>query len=215
MVDNNMLEFVKNFIESHDPIATKLNDRFPFRRLYDHCFRCYRWAQRINLEERGSLEVVEISALFHDIGKCVDNSVEGHAREGAKVCQNYLQSINFDSVKTKRIVSIVENHVEHCQGGENTLEARIESDADLLDELGAMTVLWDCMAIGAGDIQSYQAAYERIKEHYKKQREGPALLTETGNRFRKERLEFLRNFLCNLELELGKKGTLPFDQHLD
>ena len=44
MVDEKMLGFVKEFIEQHDPIATKLKKRFPFRRLFDHCYRCCRWA---------------------------------------------------------------------------------------------------------------------------------------------------------------------------
>ena len=84
------------------------------------------------------------------------------------------------------------------------MEAKIESDADLLDECGAMTVLWDCMAIGAQDQQSYQAAYERIKQHYEKlSKSKPALLTETGRRFLNDRVAFLGQFLENLELELG------------
>jgi hypothetical protein len=47
MIVQKMITYVRQFIEAHDPIATKLATRFPFRRLADHCYRTYRWAQRI------------------------------------------------------------------------------------------------------------------------------------------------------------------------
>ena len=51
MLDEKMLEFVRAFTESHDLIATKLERRFPFRRLADHCLRCHKWAERISQVE--------------------------------------------------------------------------------------------------------------------------------------------------------------------
>ena len=59
-----MIAHVRQFIEIHDPIATKLATRFPFRRLADHCYRTYRWAQRIQACEGGEREVIETDRLF-------------------------------------------------------------------------------------------------------------------------------------------------------
>jgi uncharacterized protein len=200
-----MLDFVRDFIESHDPIATKLKRRFPFRRLADHCFRCYRWAQRISRVEGGDADVAQVSALFHDIGKCVDNTREGHAEAGAEICADYLTRIGFAPAKRDRIVSIVRHHIEHCGGDESTLEARIESDADILDETGAMTVLWDCMAQGAEEEQSYGIARDRICAAYQALQDTPrsAFHTGTGWRFFLERREYLGSFIGNLDFELG------------
>ena len=204
-VDSAMLEFVRDFIESHDPTATKLERRFPFRRLYDHCCRCHAWARRINAVEGGDPEITQISALFHDVGKCVDNSLQGHADAGADVCQRYLGSIGFDSEKTRRIVSIVRWHTEHARGKERSLEARIESDADLLDEVGAMTVLWDCMAVGAQNDQSYELARTRIGKAHDDLSRRPRtdFHTETAWQFYQQRVAFLGTFLQNLDFELG------------
>ena len=203
MVDRAMLDFVKSFIEERDPTATKIEFRYPFRRLYDHCYRVYRWAQRIRVLEGGDRDVVEVSALFHDIGKCVDTSTDGHALEGARICRTYLDSIGFDGGKTDRIAGIIADHIHHCRGDQGSVEARVASDADLLDEMGAMTVLWDCMGMPAEEKNSYKAAYAKIKGHLEKYSTGGGLLTEAGTRFLMERIAFLGLFVRNLEFELG------------
>ena len=215
MVDEKMLNFVKDFIESHDAIGTKLQRRFPFRSLYDHCFRCCKWAQRINEFEGGDPEVTQISALFHDVGKCADNTVQGHAEAGARICGEYLDSIGFDANKRDRITRIVRLHIEHCSGEESSVEGIIESDADPLDETGAMTVLWDCMAVGAEDQQSYQIAYDRVRGAFEtlQTKTRSSFHTATGWRFFEERREFLGDFVANLEFELGIVKELKKDPH--
>ena len=212
MVDQAMLDYVRGFIEEHDPIATKLKRRFPFRRLADHCFRVYRWAQRIAEAEGGGADVAEVSALFHDIGKCVDNSGEGHALAGAEICGAYLDGIGCEPGKRERITRIVRRHIEHCRGEESSLEVRIESDADVLDETGAMIVLWDCMAQGAEEEQSYRIARDRVYGAYQElgKRSRASFQTDAGWRFFCERQRCLGMFLRHLDFELGL--TLGLDE---
>jgi uncharacterized protein len=205
MTVEEMIAYVRQFIEEHDPIATKLAKRFPFRRLFDHCTRTLRWAQRIQEREGGDREIVEIAALFHDAGKCVDNTLEGHARAGAAICERYLVSQGFDPDKRARIVYIVRNHVHSMRDVPLSLEAQIVRDADLLDEVGALTVLWDAMAAGAEEPQSYTIAHQRIRAAYErlKARALCSLETETGRQFYRKRLDFLGQFVRELEYELG------------
>jgi len=203
MVDAKAVDFVRRHIEERDPVATKLKKRFPFRLLADHCRRASMWAERICAVEGGDAEVVALSALFHDIGKCEDNTHEGHAIAGARICGEYLASAGFDEKKRGRIVEIVRNHIHHAEA--QTLEARIESDADLLDETGALTVLWDAMAVGGEDEQSYEIALARIRKTYDRiaSDAGDGFHTAAGRRFYGERVQFLAEFLKNLEWELG------------
>ena len=171
MLVQETLAYVRQFIKAHDPIATKLATRFAFRRLADHCYRTYRWAQRIQEREGGDREIVEIAALFHDIGKCVDPTKDGHARAGAEICERYLVSQGCDRDKRAHIVHIVRNHVHSIRDVPLSLEARIVRDADLLDEVGALTVLWDAMAAGAQEQQSYALTHKRIQAEYERLRD--------------------------------------------
>ena len=61
------------------------------------------------------------------------------------------------------------------------------------------------MAVGNEDKQSYTIAYERIRKTYSElaRKSNERFHTETGKRFFGERMMFLREFLNNLEFELG------------
>jgi len=206
-----MVEFVRGFFESHDPLGTDLTWRYPFRRRFEHCLRCSIWARRIAFAEGADTEISEISALFHDIGKSVDNATKDHGQVGAQICGEYLSSIGYDKSRRARIVQIVQSHSKHGYYGDASLEARVVSDADLLDETGAITVLWDAMACANEDAPSYEKASDRIKKAYikLKVRLPDRLHTPTARRILEERLSFLDTFLKNLEYELGRSETVP------
>jgi putative nucleotidyltransferase with HDIG domain len=206
MISQAMRDFVKNFIESHDAIGTKLDTRYPFRKLYGHCARCAQWARRLAVAEGADVEIAEVSTLFHDIGKSVDSTWQGHAEVGARICEDYLASVHYDAGKRAKIVAIVQNHIHHARGAVASLEAKVESDADLLDETGAMTVLWDAMAEAAKPDCSFDSAYERIATVSDKLKSSglDAFHTATAREIALGRRRFLREFVDNLAYELGR-----------
>ena len=76
-------------------------------------------------------------------------------------------------------------------------------DADLLDEVGAISVLWDSMATAIEDEASYQRAYYRIKNFYKINK--PKIKrckTEAGRLEYSKRMQLLEDFIFQLEKEL-------------
>ena len=79
------------------------------------------------------------------------------------------------------------------------------SDADLLDEVGALAVLWDTLAVGSQDSQSYRLVYERLRGswHPEESPKPDQFHTSAGKRFYLERRAFYARFMCNLEYELG------------
>jgi len=204
-----MVKFVKGFFESHDPIATGLESvyRYPFRRRFEHCFRCSIWAKRIALAEGADVELTEISALFHDIGKSVSKPGQNHGQVGAKICDEYLASIGYDDERRARVVSIVRYHSRLAQKKTASLEGKIVSDADLLDEVGAITVLWDTMACATrDDSPSYEKAYDRIAGGLTRLKtELPGRLhTPMAREIVAGRMKFVETFLKNLDYELGR-----------
>ncbi len=205
---NKMVAYVKDFFESHDAIGTELSYRYPFRRRFEHCLRCSVWARRLALVESADVELVEISALFHDIGKAVSRSEESHGEIGAKICDDYLASIGYDDTRRVKIVGIVRNHSQHAQGSDASLEEKIVSDADILDEVGAITILWDTMACAVKDDDpSYDKVHDRIHQaltNMKANLPRELLHTHAARRILKGRLSFVENFLKNLAYELGR-----------
>ena len=76
-------------------------------------------------------------------------------------------------------------------------------DADLLDEVGAISILWDSMATAIGDEASYKKAYQRIKNFYRINK--PKIRrckTEAGRKEYEKRMETIETFLEELEKEL-------------
>jgi len=206
-----MIEFVKDYFDSHNPIGTELSYRYPFRRRFDHCLRVMMWAYRIALAESTDLEITQISALFHDIGKSMDETKEGHGELGAQIVGDYLTSIAYDKTKTEKIIRIVHTHINRASESDASLEAKVVSDADLLDEIGAITVLWDTVACAGEEAPSYDKAFERITKAYEKLKVimPDRIHTQTAKRILAERLSFMDIFLKNLEYELGRSEAVP------
>ncbi|MEW6228845.1 MAG: HD domain-containing protein [Bacillota bacterium] len=187
--------------------VTRLSERFsqPFRDRFEHTMRVYAWARRIQRVEGGDLEIISLAVLFHDVGW---DEHGPHAEISAAIAEEYLTNASFPEEKIERIASIVRNHSSKSRVvAALSLEDQIVMDADLLDEVGAISIAWDCMATAYEENPTYQKAYERIRRYFEKSKErGTLLKTNAGRRFYQERLEFIQNFMANFEYELGLSG---------
>ncbi len=197
----NMLHYVKDFLEKTSIGAAP---KFPFRDRFEHTLRVYKWALRINEVEQGDTEILSIAAIFHDIGKWV-KSDQPHASVGAELCGEYLKAARYPEDKRIRVVNAIRHHSsKSAQDLDLSLEDKILIDADLLDEVGALAIAWDCMATGLEENASYLKACEKLKDVYGQLcKQKPWLRTPTGAKLFQERLDFLQLFIKNLEYELG------------
>jgi uncharacterized protein len=207
-----MVKFVNSYFDSHDPLVTELSTRFPFRRRFDHCLRCSIWARRIALVENADADITIISALFHDIGKSVGGeTAQNHGEVGAQICDDYLNSVAYNRRKIAKITKIIRSHSNHANESDASLEAKVVSDADLIDETGATAVLWDAMACAREDAPSYEKVCDRTKMYYAKLKGTlpNRLHTTTAKQILSGRFLFVDTFLKNLEYELGRSETVP------
>ena len=98
---------------------------------------------------------------------------------------------------------IIMIHEEKDTDADLSLECRIVMDADLLDEVGAVSVLWDSMATALEDDASYKRAYYRIKNFYRINK--PKIRrckTDAGRVEYNKRMQLLEEFIFQLEKEL-------------
>lgn len=173
---------------------------YPFRDRFEHTMRVYRWAIKLQAQIGGDLEIIALAALLHDVGW---EEGREHGEVGAEIAVEYLDSIGLDSEKISRIGEIIRIHDDKDTEAELSLECKVVMDADLLDEVGAISVLWDSMATACEEDANYRKAYNRIKSFYKGNR--PKIRrckTEVARLEFGRRLKLLEDFLNQLEKEL-------------
>ena len=149
-----VIDFVKE--------QTAVNGRppnYPFRSRFEHTMRVYRWAIKLQSKLGGDLDIIVLAALLHDVGW---DDERPHGEVGAEIAVNYLDSLGVDPQKIAKIGEIIMIHEEKDTDADLSLECRIVMDADLLDEVGAISVLWDSMATAIEDEASYKLSLIHI-----------------------------------------------------
>ncbi len=177
----------------------------PFRDRFDHTVRVLKWAHRIQKVEGGNLEIITLAILFHDSGW---SDTVDHALVGAELAEKYLLSKNVEPVIIDKITSAVQTHNKRQEAqGNLPIENLIVMDADILDEIGVTTLVWDAMATATEDEPSYIRVIERDLEFYKRAKEKANYLkTETGMKFYNERIAVWDRCLSHFRYELGLSG---------
>lgn len=173
---------------------------YPFRSRFEHTMRVYRWAIKLQSKLGGDLDIIVLAALLHDIGW---DEVRPHGEVGAEIAVDYLDSLGVDPEKIAKIGEIIMMHSDKDTEAELSLECRIVMDADLLDEVGAVGILWDAMATAQEDEASYKRAYYRIKNFYRINK--PKIKrckTDAGRVEYNKRTQLIEEFIFQLEKEL-------------
>ncbi len=173
---------------------------YPFRDRFEHTMRVYRWAIKLQAQVGGDLEIIALAALLHDVGW---EAGRDHGEVGAEIAVEYLDSIGYPPEKIGRIGEIIRIHDDKDTDAELSVECKVVMDADLLDEVGAISVLWDSMATACEDEPSYRKAYNRIKSFYIGNK--PKIRrckTEVARLEFNRRLKLIEEFLSQLEKEL-------------
>lgn len=191
----NVIEFVKQQIADNGRPPN-----YPFRDRFEHTMRVYRWAIKLQAKVGGDLEIIALAALLHDVGW---KEGREHGEVGAEIAVNYLDSIGMEPEKISRIGEIIRLHDDKDTEAELSLECQVVMDADLLDEVGAVSVLWDSMATACEDEANYKKAYYRIKNYYRGNK--PKIRrckTDAARLEYDKRMKLLEDFLFQLEKEL-------------
>ncbi len=194
------LEIVQDFVK--EEISKSNRPNYSFRSRYRHTLRVLRWVRELHTLVGGDLEVLEYAALLHD---CSWNGNENHAITSHEVAKKFLSEFDLPTEKREKILEAVLYHNRDFTEGLHH-ESYIVMDADELDELGAITIIWDALSEGQLENSSYDTVYERIikynEEHH--QRIERMHFDETRIIYQ-SRLDVIDNFIKELEYELGIK----------
>ena len=148
----------------------------------------------------GNLDVIVLSALLHDVGW---EEGRPHEEVSAEIAVEYLDSIEIDPETIKRVGEIILLHADKDTEKELSLECKIVMDADLLDEVGALGIMGNCMSTALEDEAGYKRAYYKIKEYYRNNK--PKIRrckTDAGRAEYAKRMQAIEAYIYQLEKEL-------------
>ncbi len=163
----------------------------------DHVRRVHKIAMDIGVEEGADMEIVEISSILHDI----ERDKTDHAVESAKTARKILISLSYPEELIERVAHCIESHSFSSKVKPQTLEAKVLSDADKLDAMGATGIARAFMFAGetGRDIRSALHHFDS-----KLLRLQSLLYTSTARKMGLERHRFLEVFYERLKDELEK-----------
>ena len=178
-----------------------------------HIERVWKLSKKIAEKEGGNLEVIELSALLHDIADPKFHN--GDETLALKISQNFLEEIQVDAELIEQVLFVIKNisFKNRAEAPENPpLELQIVQDADRLDAIGAIGI---ARTFNFGGFKNNLMYHPEIKpnlgmnkEEYKKSNgttinhfyEKLLLLkdlmnTETAKKIASERHDFMLQFL--------------------
>ena len=171
----------------------------------DHTKRVTRMCRVIGEREQADMEILIPAALLHDIARPLEKE-QGlpHEAEGARMAETYLASIRYNPALIPAISAAIRTHRFRSSERPESPEAKILSDADKLDALGAVGIARTFMraAEHGGDID------DAVMHFYEKLLKLKDLMyTDTGRDIAIKRHAFLVTFLTALERETD--GSFP------
>ncbi|KQC04180.1 MAG: phosphohydrolase [Methanoculleus sp. SDB] len=168
---------------------------------FDHVLRVTLLCERLGADEQADMRILLPAALFHDIGRPAEEATGiPHEEEGARIAERYLRSVRYDDARIPAIVHAIRTHRFRSAAIPETPEARILSDADKLDAMGAVGIARTFMQAGerGGDMTD---AAGHITEKLLLLRD--RLYTASARRMAQERHAVLVAFLAALTDELA------------
>jgi len=140
---------------------------FTFRKRSEHIQRVFTWVERLieDCTENIDRDSLLIAALFHDIG--YSKSLTNHADQSALIFREYAENHGYSKNQTDFIEYLVRNHSDKdiLFAPEIPLELVFLLEADMLDETGALGIIWDAMMSGGKAAQNYMEAYNLLLSH--------------------------------------------------
>ena len=116
---------------------------------FDHTLRVVRLAEAIGAREGADMAVLIPAAIFHDIARPVEEETGApHEEAGARMAEAYLCSISYPADLVPGIFHAIRAHRYSSGVDPGTLEARVLSDADNLDAMGAVGIARTFMQAG-------------------------------------------------------------------
>ena len=168
---------------------------------FDHTGRVVHLSEVIGTQEGADMAILLPAALFHDIARPLEEETgTPHEEAGARMAESYLCSIHYPEDCIPGIVHAIRAHRYSSGIAPGTLEARVLSDADNLDAMGAVGIARTFMQAGE---QGRGIADATAHFHEKLLNLKDRMYTESAREIAEGRHALLVAFLDALDSEIG------------
>jgi len=161
----------------------------------EHVIRVTKIAEYIAKKEGANVEIVRKAAELHDIARDKSN----HAIESAKLARKILESEEYNKEFINAVSHAIEAHSFSSGVEPKTLEAKILSDADKIDAIGAIGIARAFLFSGERG-RSIRDTLRHFEEKLLKLKD--LLHTETAKKLAERRHKILEEFYNELKREL-------------
>jgi uncharacterized protein len=110
---------------------------------WDHTLRVHQLCMHIGRVEGADLEVLNLAAYLHDVGRSREDESKGtlcHAEVGSDITRDLLKDYPISPLKRENTVHAIKTHRFRGRHRPETLEAKVLYDADKLDAIGAIGI---------------------------------------------------------------------------
>lgn len=163
----------------------------------EHVKRVVKLAKYIAEREGANLDIVLTAAQLHDIVRDTEN----HAVDSAKKARKILKKMGKEDEFIAAVTHAIESHSFSSGIKPKTLEAKVLSDADKLDAIGAIGVARAFLYSGERG-RSIEDTLKHFEEKLLRLKD--LLYTETARKIAEERHKFLRIFYQQIKKELDQ-----------
>jgi len=188
-VERSILEYVKEVYKKYKSVSHG----------FDHVMRVYNLSVKIGVKENADINVLKIAALLHDVGRVLYGERE-HALKSAKIAKELLSKMGLEKEFISRVVEAIKAHSFSGKERPVSIEAKVLSDADKLDAIGAIGIARCFMYAG-----EHKRSLEKSIEHFYEKLFllKDLMYTKTAKEIAIQRHIFMEKYLQELKAELN------------
>ena len=135
MIIKKVEEFVKE--------ACRNDDYFGYAAWTHHIRSVVKYSKMMAEQLKADKEVVEISALLHDIAKIQDRSLwDEHHEHGAKIAQQILDELDYPPLKIEQVKQCILSHRGSIDIPRKTKESQCLADGDAMAHFNTIAVMF-------------------------------------------------------------------------
>jgi len=175
---------------------------------FSHQPRLYRLAVRLAETQPFDDDIVHAAAWLHDLGVFIGHRPEDlqalktwdHVAYVTREAPGILQRFGFPTAKIPAVLEAIRTHMPQCKP--TTFEGVLLRDADILEQLGSVSVLRTVSKVGRDTrFILFSDALRILRQNLEKL---PQMLRlECARRLAEPRIQSLNNFLKSTESESG------------